>query len=641
MNTDAKVLIQGQRVSLKELTTSPFLNVEIILQFPLGTIVDMSCFGLDGNGKLSDERYFQFYNQKKSPCGSIQLLDARKQNQQEFALNLEKIPTTIERLVFVASIDGQGRMSDLLEGRLRLLGNGKVIGLFSFSGSLFAEEKALLVGEVYRREHWRFSAIGQGFSGGLDAVLRHFGGIEAVTPPATANEIISSSPPAAKNNRPFLPVFTAPWHHPGPMERNGKKVCRRCNRVAGLIGGLRYNNHSGRCAGCESEEQRRLIEFRHQFLHIDNDLNTDHMNEFDNIVHSLQLDINEAWAFVRGDVLAAIERQLEKLTTAEILDETHVDQLYKIIMHAQLPEAVGMPLIQQIQAGLIHTAQIRFRRAFVLACEDAVITEAEWQNLKNLAQQERLNWNLALESVRAESLRVMQRTLAIFAADGEISDEEYQSFYRLQQQLMLSDSIMKPLTDRINELRTITRIRQGHLPVIDVDVHLESNEICHLDTAAIYRKVTARTVIPISGRLIATNKQLNFLSPTSGGWKIKLKSIMRVYQQGGAIHLELSNKTGNGRYELPDAPRVEAIIDALVRMDKRLLLPQSDNPTRHIPHDVRLAVWQRDQGRCSQCQATDYLEYDHIIPHSRGGANTINNVQLLCRRCNLAKGDRI
>jgi len=35
------------------------------------------------------------------------------------------------------------------------------------------------------------------------------------------------------------------------------------------------------------------------------------------------------------------------------------------------------------------------------------------------------------------------------------------------------------------------------------------------------------------------------------------------------------------------------------------------------------------------------LEFDHIIPVAKGGANTIDNVQILCRRCNGQKSDRI
>jgi 5-methylcytosine-specific restriction endonuclease McrA len=39
--------------------------------------------------------------------------------------------------------------------------------------------------------------------------------------------------------------------------------------------------------------------------------------------------------------------------------------------------------------------------------------------------------------------------------------------------------------------------------------------------------------------------------------------------------------------------------------------------------------------------AAGMIEFDHIIPHTHGGANSVKNVQLLCRKCNLVKSDRI
>lgn len=63
--------------------------------------------------------------------------------------------------------------------------------------------------------------------------------------------------------------------------------------------------------------------------------------------------------------------------------------------------------------------------------------------------------------------------------------------------------------------------------------------------------------------------------------------------------------------------------------------------TRHIPQAVRDAVWRRDRGSCVQCGTPENLEFDHIIPHSRGGANTYRNVQLLCEPCNRRKSDKI
>ena len=42
-----------------------------------------------------------------------------------------------------------------------------------------------------------------------------------------------------------------------------------------------------------------------------------------------------------------------------------------------------------------------------------------------------------------------------------------------------------------------------------------------------------------------------------------------------------------------------------------------------------MLVWRRDQGRCVKCGSNEKLEFDHIIPLSRGGSNTFRNVQLL------------
>jgi HNH endonuclease len=60
--------------------------------------------------------------------------------------------------------------------------------------------------------------------------------------------------------------------------------------------------------------------------------------------------------------------------------------------------------------------------------------------------------------------------------------------------------------------------------------------------------------------------------------------------------------------------------------------------SREIPAEVRSYVWRRDGGRCVQCGSTKNLEYDHKLPWSRGGSNTVRNIQLLCHDCNIKKG---
>jgi hypothetical protein len=60
-----------------------------------------------------------------------------------------------------------------------------------------------------------------------------------------------------------------------------------------------------------------------------------------------------------------------------------------------------------------------------------------------------------------------------------------------------------------------------------------------------------------------------------------------------------------------------------------------------IPEEVRIAVWRRDQGRCARCGSRENLEYDHIVPVSKGGGNTERNIELLCQNCNRSKSNNI
>lgn len=67
--------------------------------------------------------------------------------------------------------------------------------------------------------------------------------------------------------------------------------------------------------------------------------------------------------------------------------------------------------------------------------------------------------------------------------------------------------------------------------------------------------------------------------------------------------------------------------------------------TRAISDKLRYQVLKRDNFKCCACGASPAkdpaveLHIDHIIPWSRGGETTLQNLQTLCSRCNIGKSD--
>jgi stress response protein SCP2 len=171
-------LLLGQREKLSDLGLGADFEIIVQLHTPTGAIMDAACLALDLNGRLSDERYLVFYNQLATPCGGIALAAAPPASAASvFRVQLGKLPVSIHRLIIAIAIDGPGQMRDLGPSLARLQSaGGGARSEFAFSGPDFDAEKALMLLEFYRRDGaWRLAAVGQGFAGGLAALLAHFG----------------------------------------------------------------------------------------------------------------------------------------------------------------------------------------------------------------------------------------------------------------------------------------------------------------------------------------------------------------------------------------------------------------------------------------------------------------------------------
>ncbi|MGV9290329.1 TerD family protein [Streptomyces sp. NPDC003719] len=217
----AREFQRGHKARISDLTAGTDLYVGVQISGP-GLSFDISCFGLDADERLSDDRYFVFFNQPKTPEEAVQLLGAQAGDTESFRVTLDRIPSHIQKLSFTATIDGAGQMSQVGPGYIRIVAGGEEVARYPFSGSEFSTERAVMLGDFYLKDVWRFAAVGQGFDGGLEALLRNFGGEvaedEAPAPqqpqqPQAGGAAPGFAPPAEAS---APPAFGAPASAPTP-----------------------------------------------------------------------------------------------------------------------------------------------------------------------------------------------------------------------------------------------------------------------------------------------------------------------------------------------------------------------------------------------------------------------------------------
>ncbi|MCF7990460.1 MAG: VWA domain-containing protein [Thiohalocapsa sp.] len=119
-----------------------------------------------------------FYGQQSSPCGAVRQL-AGHEPLGTFDIDLDRLPTTIERLVLCVSIDGAGTFGEMEESGAQIMlcipgASGVTLTIGPAApGSL----RAMMPIELYRKDGvWRVRASADGFNGGLAALVEHFGG---------------------------------------------------------------------------------------------------------------------------------------------------------------------------------------------------------------------------------------------------------------------------------------------------------------------------------------------------------------------------------------------------------------------------------------------------------------------------------
>ena len=187
----AITLQKGGNVSLSK-TDPGLVNAVIGLGWDARS-TDGSPFDLDGSvflvgdsGKVLSDAHFVFYNQKTSPDGAVvhsgdNKTGAGEGDDEQIKINLPKVDTAIQRVVFAATIhEAETRRQNFGQVRnafIRVLNQDSNTELARFDLSEdYSTETAMVFGEIYRHNgEWKFRAVGQGFAGGLQALATDHG----------------------------------------------------------------------------------------------------------------------------------------------------------------------------------------------------------------------------------------------------------------------------------------------------------------------------------------------------------------------------------------------------------------------------------------------------------------------------------
>ena len=148
--------------------------------------LDASAIMVDTNGRVLSDSAFVFFNNLKSPEGSVEhmgdnLTGGGEGDDEQIKVNLATVPAECGKVVFPVSIyEAEQRQQNFGQVRnafIRIVNqaDNAEIARYDLTEDA-ATETAMVFGEIYRSfGEWKFRAVGQGYAAGLKGIAQDFG----------------------------------------------------------------------------------------------------------------------------------------------------------------------------------------------------------------------------------------------------------------------------------------------------------------------------------------------------------------------------------------------------------------------------------------------------------------------------------
>lgn len=274
---------------------------------------------------------------------------------------------------------------------------------------------------------------------------------------------------------------------------------------------------------------------------------------------------------------------------------------------------------------------------------DGVLTDNEMDCLRKCCAAGGVDIKDALECSRSDIETFLHGMLTDIVSDGTITIKEDAALKSVCDFLSPSPTILTEIKETLERVKFIEVVRSGNVrPVLNHNIVMPIDEVVwHVHRNAHLIKKLSRSITCHSGEMYITSERVIFKSLDHPA-DIPLKKIVEIEGDGCNFYVIGKTKNSTFQFQVADGKLLEAYAEqALSKFYRKLNLKNTATSSRVIQQSVKQAVWIRDQGRCIECGSLQYLEFDHIIPFSKGGSNSENNIQLLCRKCNLAKSNKL
>jgi tellurium resistance protein TerD len=148
--------------------------------------LDASAIILDMNGRVLSDSHFVFFNNLKSPDGSVEhmgdnLTGGGEGDDEQIKVNLTAVPAEVGKITFPVSIyeadQRQQNFGQVRNAFIRIVNqaDNSEIARYDLTEDA-ATETAMIFGEIYRSfGEWKFRAVGQGYASGLKGIAQDFG----------------------------------------------------------------------------------------------------------------------------------------------------------------------------------------------------------------------------------------------------------------------------------------------------------------------------------------------------------------------------------------------------------------------------------------------------------------------------------